>query len=132
HVMVGMRGGASVLLDGAAIASGASEEMFRDDWVLATLPLEEGEHVLAVRFERPERGQWRGAIRLLGADYAPGAGNVAIAVGALSEEQAASLASSAVRIDEHHELAEPDVQGGNPDGDRGARRGSAVVRDDEA
>ena len=105
HVMVGMRGGASVSLDGAAIASGTSEEMFRDDWVLATLPLEEGEHALAVRFDRPAQGQWRGAIRLLGADYVPGAGNVAITIGALSEEQAASLASSAVRVDEHHELS---------------------------
>lgn len=105
NVMVGMRGTASVLLDGAPIASGSSEEMFRDDWVLATLALDEGEHLLAVRFDRPAQGQWRGAIRLLSAEHLPGAGNVAIAVGALSEEQAASLAASAVRIDEHHELS---------------------------
>ena len=35
-------------------------------------------------------------------------------------------------IDARRERRARDVQGGNPDGDRGARRGPAVVRDDEA
>lgn len=106
HVLVGMRGGATVLLDGRPILSGLSEERFRRDALLATLPLAEGEHRLVLRFDRPEEGQWRGSARFLSAQHTPGLGNVAIAVGTLPEERAAELVAKAVRIDEHHELAE--------------------------
>lgn len=105
HLMLGLRGGARVFVDGREIAAGVSEDRFRRDRVLATLPLREGEHRLVVRFDRPEQGRWRGAVRVLGADFLPGSADVALAVGALSEERMEALAAEAVRIDEHHELA---------------------------
>lgn len=106
HVMLGMRGGASVLLDGRPIASGASEDRFRADRVLASLPLAAGERRLVVRFDRPAQGQWRGAVRVLGADHRPGAADVAFALGALDEARAQALAAQAVRFDEHRELGD--------------------------
>lgn len=109
HLLVGMRGGAAVLLDGRPVVAGISEDRFRRDLLLATLPLAEGEHRLVVRFDRPERGAWRGAVRFLSARFAPGLGNVAFALGALSEGQARELAARAVRIDEHHELSDARV-----------------------
>jgi predicted esterase len=104
HLMVGMRGGASVWLDGEARASGDSPDRFRRDHVVTMLPLSGGEHRLVVRFDRPPRGRWRGALRVLDARYRPGLGNVAVAVGRMEEAEADALLARAVRVDEHHLL----------------------------
>ncbi len=104
HLLVGMRGGGTVFLDGQPVVAGLSEDRFRRDLLLGDLALSEGEHRLVVRFDRPEQGEWRGSVRFLSAGFAPGAGNVAITVGELPEEQAVALAAQAVRFDELHEL----------------------------
>ena len=104
-LMVGMRGASAVRLDGREIASATSEDRFRRDLVLAPLALSEGEHRLVIRFQKPERGRWRGAIRWLDARTRPGAGPVGIAVGTPSEEESATLASQAVLFDEQHILS---------------------------
>ncbi len=106
HLLVGMRGGATVMLDGHPVVAGLSDERFRRDLLLAALTLTAGEHRLVLRFDRPTEGEWRGAVRFLSERFAPGLGNVAVAVGELDEARADELASKAVRIDEHHELGE--------------------------
>jgi poly(3-hydroxybutyrate) depolymerase len=110
--MVGMRGGATVLLDGASVATGTSEDRFRRDMVMAPLALSAGEHRFIVRFDRPEEGVWRGAIRFFGERHQPGLGNVAIAIGTIAEERAIALAQDAVHVDETHLLvdARPSVR----------------------
>jgi predicted esterase len=102
--LVGMRGAAAVLLDGERVAEGASAERFERDFVLAPLALSRGEHRFVVRFDRPEDGEWRGSIRMLGERFSPGPGGVAIALGTIDEETRAELALAAVRVDEEHVL----------------------------
>src|SRR5690606_22608884 len=53
-----------------------------------------------------ERGAWRGSVRFLSARHRPGPGNVAIALGALSEEVVGERLTASVRVDEHHELTD--------------------------
>ncbi len=105
-LMVGMRGAAQVRLDGVRVASGESPDHFRRDRLVQRVELSEGEHRLVVRFDKPEEGRWRGAVRFLSERHRPGAGNVAIALGRIEEARAAELAANAVRIDEHHLLGE--------------------------
>ncbi len=112
HLLLGFRGGGTVFLDGIRVVTGQSEERFRRDLLLATLPLTTGEHRLVIRFDRPERGAWRGSVRLLGPDFGPGTGHVAVTVGTPDEAQQASLAAASVRVDETHALGEsgPEVR----------------------
>lgn len=103
-LMVGMRGGVRVLLDGEEVAAGESPDRLTRDRVLAPLALTAGEHRLVLRFEAPERGRWRGTVRWLDERTRPGPGNVAIALGTLPDEEADRLAASAVRFVERHVL----------------------------
>lgn len=104
HLFVGMRGSASVLVNGDLVASDESEERFLADRLVATLPLSAGEHRLVVRFERPRQGRWRAALRMLGSDHQPGAADVAFALGRIEDARGDALAAQAVRFDERREL----------------------------
>lgn len=134
YVMVGMRGRASVLLDGETIARGESQDAPRDDLVLATLRLAQGEHRLVIRFDEPEQGRWRGTVRFLGANTEAGPGNVAIAVGTLSAPDATDSIANAVRFEETHELTDAGplvrVRASLPGG--GVRRSVEVTLGDRA
>lgn len=104
YLMVGMRGRASVRLDGEEIVSGDSPDRPRRDLLLAVLSLSEGEHRLVIRFDAPRVGRWRGTIRFLSDRTEAGPGNVAIAVGTLTDEEADSAIAGSVRFEERHEL----------------------------
>ena len=111
-LMLGMRGGVEVTLDGQALGAGVSEERFHRDWVLVRLPLAEGERALSVRFDRPERGAWRGAVRWLSARTRPGPGHVAITFGELDDARQDALRAASVAIDERRVLGDdgPEVR----------------------
>jgi len=106
HLLVGMKGRATVRLDGEVIGTAESPDKLARDRLLVTLDLPEGEHRLVLRFDAPERGAWRGTVRWLSARMRPGPGNVAIALGRLSEPDAAALARQAVRLEDRHVLGE--------------------------
>ncbi|HHH29746.1 MAG TPA: hypothetical protein ENK57_15565, partial [Polyangiaceae bacterium] len=106
YLMVGMRGAVTVLLDGQEVARGESPERPKRDLVLAPLLLDAGEHRLVLRFTAPPTGRWRGTVRWLDAHTQAGAGEVAIALGALDEPTASALISGAVRFEERHVLRE--------------------------
>ena len=103
-VMTSTRGAVAVELDSVAVGQAQSEDEFRLDLLLARLDLPAGEHALAVRFTKPERGAWRGAVRLLSARHGPGPGNVALAVGELDQAARATRISDAVAFDEERIL----------------------------
>ncbi len=104
YVMVGMRGAASVRLDGQLVASAASPDRFVRDRMLAPLPLPAGEHRLVLRFDAPPRGRWRGTVRFLSEGTRAGPGNVAIAFPAIPDAEADRLVAGAVRFAERHVL----------------------------
>lgn len=111
-VMVGMRGAAEISLDGEALGRVASPDRFHRDWGLVRLPLAAGERALSVRFEKPERGAWRGAVRLLSARVRPGPGAVAITYGELDEATQVTLRQRSVALDETRGLGDegPEVR----------------------
>ena len=104
NLLIGIRGAVAVRLDGRLVAEGASEDRFRKDLVLATLDLDAGDHQLLIRASRPERGRWRASVRVLDARLRPGAGEVAMILGALDEARVRQLAAGAARLDESRVL----------------------------
>ncbi|MGE0789933.1 MAG: prolyl oligopeptidase family serine peptidase [Sandaracinaceae bacterium] len=113
-LLVGVRGEAEVVLDGASLGRANSQERLIQDILVAPLTLTEGEHELALRFTKPETGRWRATVRWLSADFTAGPGNVAIALGELPPERAAELGAQAVHLEEIHELDGSTPQGGVP------------------
>ncbi|MFK7987177.1 MAG: PHB depolymerase family esterase [Sandaracinaceae bacterium] len=105
-LLVGMRGAAEVRLDGNPVAEGESAERLRVDRVFARLPLERGEHELAIVFRRPERGAWRGQVRWIGADGLPGLGHAGVALPAMDAAALAERAASSVRFETRSTLDE--------------------------
>lgn len=106
NLLIGVKGRVAARLDGEVVVEGESADWMREDLLLAPLVLAPGEHRLVVRYDAPERGQWRGSLRFLSAETEAGPGNVAIALGRLDEAEAATLAAAAVRLEELHEPTE--------------------------
>lgn len=105
YLLVGARGEAAVLLDGREVMSHEAGKFHGDD-ALAVLELSPGDHALVLRFTKPERGRWRGQVRVLDEGFRPGTGPAQLGIGRLGDDEAAELAARAVAFDEEHRLGE--------------------------
>lgn len=108
HLFVGVRGELEVWLDGARVARW-TRWVDRVDERHVALPLSVGEHVVTLRARRLDDEDWTLRTRLLDTDFAPGAGEVALFVGSISEDAARTLAADAISVVEQRTLRGVDV-----------------------